>query len=193
MNADISHATLADLDDLVALNEEALFYGKGVRPHFERVLASPDNIALKCTVGGMFAGALVYVKGIALPGCPPELAARIGRLSEGRTVYTGDTVAVKREYRRLGLAGRLCAAMIAELRRRGAELALNEFWIYPDGSAPARKVFAAFDGGIRLGRYENFYRDLHAMGFHCPVCGEACVCAAEIYLAEIPEVGDEND
>jgi len=62
-----------------------------------------------------------------------------------------------------------------------------EFWVHPDGSIPAKRMSGVFDKNIFLGRFENFYRDFHHFGYICPMCGKKCVCAAEIYLAEIPE------
>jgi len=191
MNIDILRGTLDDIDDISSLNEKYMFYGSAVRPHFEELLQNPDNIALKCTVNGDFAGALTCLKGIALLGNHSELISRIKRLSEGRNIYTGDSVVVKSEYRRLGIAGKLCSGMLEELRNRGAELLLSEIWVYPDGNAPALKTFGSFENHTFLGHFENFYSDLHNLGYTCPVCGVKCACSAIIQLIEL--AGNEEN
>lgn len=168
------------------LNEECMFYGPSVRPHFEEVLRNTDNITLKCTVNNKFAGAFIYVKGIALVGEHQELVARIKSLLEGKTVYTGDSLAIKPEYRRMGLARKLSVAMIEELRKRGIQLVLHEFWVYPDGSIPSLKVLDMFKRAVFLGRFENFYKEYHRIGYTCSVCGADCVCTADVYLDEVP-------
>lgn len=191
VNVDISDLTSDDLDDLVKLNEKCMFHGSGVRPHFEGALRNPDNIALKCTVNNKFAGASVYVKGVALVGEHHELTAQIKDLANGRTVYTGDSLTVKPEYRRIGLAHRLSAAMVERLRGRGIELVLHEFWVYPDGSIPAFKVLGMFKRGVFLGCFENFYKEYHHIGYTCSVCGADCVCKAAVYLDEVPGAGED--
>ena len=182
----IERMTLCDLDELISLHEEYLNYGDGIRPHFETILRDPDSIALKYMLDGKMAGLFIYTKGIALSGGHDEIRAQLEELSAGKTVYTGDAVLVKSEYRKLGIADKLCAAMIQELRRRDAELAVHEFWVYPDGYIPASRMFEVFDTNIFIGRFVNFYRNFHHFGYICPICGKECVCAAEIYLAEIP-------
>ena len=191
ITAEISYLQYSDLDDIVALNEEYLYYGPAVRPHFEEVLSYPDNILLKGTVNNKFAGALTCVKGIALLGEHRELISRIERMTEGKTVYTGDSVAVRKEYRHSGLSNQLVAAVKREMWRRGAEWAVHEFWVHPNGSIPALKAFSVFEKSIFLGRYENFYSSFSDIGYFCPICGENCVCSAEIYLIEIEDSGDE--
>jgi hypothetical protein len=132
-------------------------------------------------------GLFIYTKGIALSGNHDETAARIKALCKGRKVYTGDAVLVKSGYRKLGVAGKLCTAMIGELRRCGAQLAVHEFWVHPNGHIPAQRMFSVFTKNTFIGRFEKFYRDFHHFGYLCPICGKDCICAAEIYLAEIPE------
>ena len=191
MNSENNRIEPIDFDDigeLVRLHEQYLNYGDGIRPHFEEILRDPESVALKYRIGGEMAGLFIYTKGIALSGNHAETAARIAKLCEGKNVYTGDAVLVKKEYRSLGVTRKLCTAMIKELRRRGAQLAVHEFWVHPDGHIPARKMFKAFTKNTFIGHFENFYRDFHHFGYICPICGKECVCAAEIYLAEIPEV-----
>jgi GNAT superfamily N-acetyltransferase len=184
----VEHICSDDIDELVCLHELYLNYGDGIRPHFEEILRDSDSVALKYMINDEMAGLFIYTKGIALSGNHSETEACIEKLSEGKSVYTGDAVLVKKEYRCLGVARKLCAAMIKELRRRGAELAVHEFWVHPNGHIPAQRMFRVFTKNIFIGRYEQFYRDFHHFGYLCPICGKECVCAAEIYLAEIPEV-----
>ena len=183
----VEYITFNDIGELVRLHELYLNYGDGIRPHFEKILRDPESIALKYMINGEMAGLFIYTKGIALSGNHDEKTARIKKLSKGKKVYTGDAVLVKKEYRSLGVSRELCAAMIGELRRCGAELAVHEFWVHPDGHIPAQKMFSVFTKNIFIGRFEKFYRDFHHFGYLCPICGKDCICAAEIYLAEIPE------
>lgn len=183
----ISRMTSDDLDELIKLHSEYLNYGEGIRPHFDKILKDSDSIALKYTVNGETAGIFIYTKGVSLSGNHDELSSELLRLSEGMNVYTGDAVLVRKEYRFMGIADKLCSAMLTELRQRGVQLAVHEFWVYPDGHIPAKKMFRVFNENIFLGRFEYFYRDFHHFGYICPVCGKNCVCAAEIYLAKIPE------
>lgn len=182
----ITHITLGDLDELVRLHAEYLNYGDGIRPHYDKILRDPDNVALKYVAKGGMAGLLIYTKGIALSGNHRNLVERLMMLSKGKTVYTGDAVLVKKECRGMGIADELCAAMLRELKSRGVQLALHEFWVYPDGRIPALRMCRVYTNSVFLGRFENFYRDFHHYGYICPICGKECVCAAEIYLAEIP-------
>ena len=184
---DILHITLDDLDALVSLHDEYLNYGEGIRPHFDAILRDPENIALKYTINGEIVGILIYTKGIELSGSHSDLVAELKNLAAGRNVYTGDAVLVTREVRSLGVADKLCAAMLREQRRRGVELVVHEFWVYPDGHVPARRMCEAYEKRIFLGRFENFYKDFHHFGYICPICGIDCVCAAELYLAKVPE------
>ena len=183
---EISAITLDDICTIVALYCKHLNYGDGVRPHFERVLSDPDNIALKYTVDGEIAGFYIYTKGIHLSCQHPELQEKLVKLSEGKKVYTGDAVFVKREYRRLSTLMKGRDAMLAELRRRNVELVVHELWVHPDGHVPAGIMTRIFRKNIFLGRQEKFYKDFHLAGFICPICGINCICAADIYLCEVP-------
>jgi GNAT superfamily N-acetyltransferase len=182
----VEYITFDDIDELVSLHEQYLNYGDGIRPHFEEILHDPESVALKYMINSEMAGLFIYTKGIALSGDHVEKIAKIKKLSKGKKVYTGDAVLVKKEYRSLGVANELCSAMIGELRRCGAELAVHEFWVHPDGYIPAKKMFSVFTKNIFIGRYERFYSNFHHFGYICPICGEECICAAEVYLAEIP-------
>jgi len=185
-NTGVSYITERDIDELVRLHEEYLNYGEGIRPHFTEALRNSDTAALKYTADGKTVGILIYTKGIALSGNHDDVEARLREMSAGKNVYTGDAVLVRKEYRSMDIADKLCLAMLQELRRRGAELVVHEFWVYPNGKVPALKMCRVYTKSVFLGRFENFYRDFHHFGYFCSICGKECICAADIYLAEIP-------
>ena len=192
-NEKISFITIEDLEIVVALHEEYLNYGEGVRSHYSSVLRDPDTVALKYTVSGETAGLFIYTKGVALSAGHDHLVKVLEEKSRGRKVYTGDAVLVKREYRKRGVADKLCVAMLRELKKRDSERMVHEFWVHPDGCVPARRMFRVFEKGFYLGHFLYFYRDFHQYGYFCPICGENCICSAEIYLADMPGgVGIEN-
>jgi GNAT superfamily N-acetyltransferase len=177
--------SLDDLDELVRLHEEYLNYGEGIRPHFEEILRDPECVALKHCIDGEIAGLIIYTKGIALSGNHEDLVVRLEALTKGKKVYTGDAVLAKKEYRSLGVADNLYAMAIAEFKRIGVELVLHEYWVYPNGSVPARRMFRQLTEIVYSERIADFYSDFHHYGYHCPICGEVCTCAAEICLIKI--------
>ena len=191
-HGDVSAITADDLNAVVKLYEEYLNYGEGVRPHLDKVLRDPDTIALKHTIDGEITGFYIYTKGIALSGGHNDLLEKLAKLSEGKRVYTGDAIVLKREYRRLSIMKTGFDAMLKELRRKGAELLVHELWVHPNGYVPASVMSHVFNKNIFIGRYENFYRDFRHFGFICPICGKDCLCAADIYLCEVPDAAPWN-
>ena len=184
-NGEISAMTAGDLDTLVKLHEEYINYGEGIRPHFDKLLRDPESVAMKYSLDGEIIGIDIFMRGVMLSNDGHGIAERITQLANGKKIYTADAVLVKREHRKTGVADRLCAATLGEMRRRGVQYILYELWVYPNGYVPARRLVEVFEKKTFLGRYENFYRDFHHFGYVCPVCGEGCVCGAEVYLAEL--------
>jgi len=185
----ITKIGIDDIDVIVGLHEEYLNFGEDIKPHYDAIVGNPDNVALKHTLGGEITGIDIYTKGIALSGTHDYLIWLISRMTEGKCVYTADAVLVRREFRSLGVAGKLWAASLAELKRHGAQRILYELWVHPDGHVPARKVLDEFESKTLIGRFEDFYFDFHHYGYYCPICGANCVCAAEVYVADIPGIG----
>jgi len=185
-SGNISRITLEDLEVVIALHEEYLNYGEGVRMHFNSILRDPETIALKYTLYNEIAGILIYTKGVALSAGHDHLVKVLEEKARGKNVYTGDAVLVKRGFRSLGIADKLCNAMLQELKSKGSERMVHEFWVHPDGHVPALRMFSVLKNNFYVGRFMNYYRDFHQYGYFCPICGEHCVCAAEIYIAEMP-------
>jgi GNAT superfamily N-acetyltransferase len=177
--------TMADLDELVKLHGKYLNYGEGIRPHFESMLKKESTIALKYVIDGEMAGLVVYVEGIYFSGGHEDLYARAREMTGDDLTYTGDALLVKNEYRRMGISKALYARLVEELRRKKVVYTVNELWVYPDGSVPAKGALKAFGESVYLGHFENFYRDFHHYGYVCPICGKDCICSAMVYLCKV--------
>lgn len=186
-NEAIQPMTLDDLDDLVELHGEYLNYGEGVRPHCEAVLKQEGSIALKYVIDGSIAGLIMFTEGIDLSGGHPELVQKAAAMAKGRPVYTGDAVLVRIRYRRRHIARALMDRARAEMRRRGAAFVLLELWVLPDGKVPAAPLVETFSWAYYLGKHKNFYEDFYHYGYACPICGESCVCSAQLYLCSLEE------
>jgi len=185
--SEISYITDNDFDELIRLHSEYLNYGDGIRPHFEQILDNPDNIALKYEVDGDLAGLIIYTKGVELSGGHADIAEKLIELSGGENTYTGDAVLVRKRYRSLGIADKLCLAAIEELKKKKVRYIVHELWVLPDGRVPAKRMCENFEVNTLVGRFENFYRDFHHFGYICPICGKNCMCSADIYLTEIAD------
>ncbi|MPN45391.1 hypothetical protein SDC9_192958 [bioreactor metagenome] len=173
------------MDELVRLHSIYLNYGDGIRPHFQAVLQNPATVALKYVLDQEIVGILIYAEGISLSGPHPELIERIRTLANGAKVYTGDAVLVSSRCRGMGVADALYRRASALLEERGTELMLHELWVYPNGSIPSRPVLKFFGPYLFLGQFEGFYKDFYHYGYVCPICGEHCICAAELYLSRL--------
>jgi ribosomal protein S18 acetylase RimI-like enzyme len=181
----VSHITNDDFEELIRLHEEYLNYGDGIRPHFEEILSNPDNIALKYVVDGIFAGLIIYTKGIELSGSHADIIEKLNQLSNGEKTYTGDAVLIKSEYRSLRIADKLYRAAIDELKKKGVKYIVHELWVLPDGRVPAKRMCENYTNNIFVGRFDNFYRNFHHFGYICPICNNDCMCSADIYLTQI--------
>ena len=191
-------STMADLDEIVALHDQYLNFGDGVRPYIEESLDSTGVIALKAIdESGNIAGLIIYTQGIALSGGHPDLCEKIKEITKSALVYTGDAFLVVREMRHLGIADALCKMALKEFKKKASDLGetvylLHELWVYKNMEKviPAERVVNDVYGVTHdLGIYEDFYRDFHLKGFICPICGPCCICSAKLLLCGISGKG----
>ena len=176
---------MEDLPELTRLHAAYLNYGEGIEKHFHAVLADPETVAVKCSVNGEMIGLDIYTWGIALSGGHAALCAQIAELAGNATVYTGDALLVVPMWRRRGVDEAMLEACRQRLRERGAEYALYELWVHPDGRIPAHRTVERYEHVMDLGLHRQFYTNFDHFGYYCPICGEKCRCSAHLYLCRV--------
>lgn len=94
-----------------------------------------------------------------------------------------ETVVVSPDTRRQGLGERLVRAALTDaLPPPSFCPLLLPAWRHPDGRVPAERL------ALRLGFRplaivpDYWFADSQARGYQCPVCGNPCHCAANLYL-----------
>jgi len=175
----------SDLDEFVRLHDKYLNYGEGVRPHFEKVLKDERTIAIKYMIDGEMAGATVFTVGIAFSGGHPDLCDEMDKLTGGQLTYTADALFVREKYQHLGVSQGLFSLVAEELRDRDVRFVVNELWIHPDGTQPARDIIKAFGEIAYQKEHKNFYMDFYQYGYLCPICGKDCICGAQVNLSKV--------
>lgn len=185
MNGCIKAIDIDDLDEVVCLHCKYLNYGNGIRPHFKKVISDKDNISLKYIINGEIEGLFISTKGIALSGGHKDICEEIKKITKDCVTYTGDALLIREKERHKGIYQMLIKAMYKELLLKEARYIVTELWRYPDGSVPAHSIVNVFKRSLFLGTYKNFYKDFYKCGWICPVCGENCICSADIYICEI--------
>ena len=116
----------------------------------------------------------------------PALEAELLAIAQQRPFFSVDALLVVPEFQGRGLGWRLREHTLSALYRQGPGVVLSEIWIYPDGSAPGKKVLERLGNPIFYRKEEHFYRDFRRYGMRCPICGPDCVCGAWIVLGEFP-------
>ena len=182
-----------DLDKMVALFEKYLNSGTGVRAYLVKVLKKKDTIACKCEdESGLMLGFVMYSVGIALSGSHENICEKVKAISKNALTYTGDALAVRKEYRKSGVAHELMKNARAEIRKKaihsGSDLyVLHELWMHVEsGYVPADHVVKKiYPETIHIGDYPEFYQNFDQFGFVCPICGSDCHCSAKLVLSRV--------
>ena len=182
----IEKMSINDIDLLVNLHAKYLNYGEGVRAHFEAALNDNSTVATKCVCDGEMIGIDIYTSGISLSGDHPDILKMLEMKTLGRVVYTADALFVKESFRKMGATEMLRLSSKDALVKKGAEVAIHELWVHPDGSVPAFNVVKSFSSTEFIGRFKMFYENFHHYGYFCTMCKGVCQCSADIYITQIP-------
>ncbi len=101
-----------------------------------------------------------------------------------RPIFTLDTIAIDERYRGRQLSYTLGKLLIDSLKDKGIELLLTEYWMIPDGDIPANRFLQKLTKQIYSKKIPMFYTELSNYNMLCPVCGNECVCGAEVLVLE---------
>ncbi len=171
-----------DLEGMIELYKKYLNDGEYVEQELRRKYAECDYTGVKAVDGGEMAGFASMAKGLDFTYPHPELMERLKDIVDDATVYTGDAVVVREEYRGHGVSHKMFEECYKLMCARNVKYILTELWIYPGGDIPAEDSVLCLGKVVYREYIKDFYKDLNKYGMTCPVCGENCSCSACIEL-----------
>lgn len=175
----------ADLPQITSLYSTYLTAGQSLTEGTYAVWEKGGCLGTKAVDDdGSIAGFFSLRPGLELTYPHPDIEREIREIVAGRRIYTVDGMLVLSKYRGHGLARRLIAETLPELRKC-TELVLVEVWIYPNGRSPGKVPQETLGEIIYSKKVPMFYKDLPRYRMRCPICGASCVCGAYIDVAKI--------
>jgi GNAT superfamily N-acetyltransferase len=101
-----------------------------------------------------------------------------------RRIFTLDIIVIEEKFRGQHLSSFLGKLLIDALKDIGVELLLVEFWVMPDGNIPADGFLRKFTKQVYSKKIPMFYEELSHYNMTCPICGDHCICGAEVLVLE---------
>ncbi len=181
-----SNITSDDFAPMLALYERFLNAGEGISRHLGESMNTPGYLGVKCMDSDVMAGVISAAPGIEFTCGHEDIAAQIQARWRGKSVYTGDMLAVLPEYRGRGIARKLSESWREELMRHGCEILILEGWRRTnEGDVPMSGILKYLGEHTTFGEYPDFYIESERYGVVCPECGKHCRCGARICVVEI--------
>ena len=180
--------TPEDIDEIIRVQETYLTKGKQIGDEIRKACEDRIFYGLKLVdeESCEMLGFVSFTEGPSFTLPKPELEDHIREIAKDGRFFTGDCIYLSADLRGGGLGSELMAKGIEYIRSIGGRYCLGELWIYPDGITPAGHPLEN-TGYKEIFRkvYENFYTDLPKYGMSCPICGERCVCGADVRLIDL--------
>lgn len=177
---------LEDAEEIAQLYADYLNAGRNILKYIQAGMQGQLYTGFKAVNGqGEIVGFLSGRNGIDFTYPHDDLKKEIEAMFPDETIYTTDGFVVKETYRHTDITKKLCRIYLSELARKHIYLELNELWMYPDGTVPAREVLMDWGKFVFFRKIDDFYKELNSYQMTCPICGENCKCGAIIEISDI--------
>lgn len=172
-----------DIDFIAHKIEEELTHGDAIINEIFRKRDEGRYHGVKVVDDGRIIGFYTYTDDCIDFTMPhPELERRLRDMIHGGKVITGDALYLEPAYQHHGIATEISHRLIAHAKERGAKYLVTEAWMHPDGEIPARETLLHYGTVVYEEDIPMFYEGMEEFGMTCPICGDKCVCGAQVQL-----------
>lgn len=175
----------ADLPLIKELYARHLNSGKLIAQQIDLCWREGSYVGYTAKEEGELLGFLTVRPGIDFTYPHPELEAELADFVGEKRLAMCDALLVLPGFRNEGVAHVLAERIRELLIQMSYDYFLEEIWIYPDGSIPAKKALESIGRVVWRRRYDSFYRELDKYDMSCPICGRDCVCGAWVEVLEL--------
>jgi len=176
----------ADLEAMTAIYKRYLNKGESIGSQIRQGFYESQFVGVKCIdkTGGI-CGIISGFKGIRFTCGHEELVNKIKKKYKDESIYTTEMLVVLPGKRHQGIGEELVRRFKKQLDQTDAKYLLSELWRKPGGKVPGKVIVEVLGNEVEHWYLANFYKDLAKYKLTCPICGENCICGADISLIKL--------
>lgn len=179
-----------DIPDMIKLYKIYLNDGEIIDEQITKDFYTDGFIGIKCVdEHNKMIGVVSAFPGVEFTCGHEALVEEIKALYKGHCIYTTEMIVVIPEFRHLNIGEQMINHFHVALDRTKADYFITELWKEPSGRVPGRLITNILGGEVKHYSIPLFYEALASYGLTCPICGDTCVCGAEISIIDLHQEG----